>query len=153
MSSAFDAIHEIPVPLVGEPVHKVMVPEEDLRHFGIYHPHHVSLISSPLASAEDMAHGHHTHADGKGGSDHDHEDESGSSTHSTEKRERLPDEPVLKRPHEAPTIQLFFDLYFVANLTTFSGQHEIHDTGGECFRGELSGNGHTNVFLQRCART
>lgn len=136
MSSAFDTIHEIPVPIVGEPVHRVIVPEDDLHHFGIYHPHHVSLISSPLASPEDMAHGHHTHSEIKGAAGHeeseDH-DNSDSSTHSSEKREALPDEPVLKRPHEAPTIQLFFDLYFVANLTTFSGQHEIHDPSGECF--------------------
>jgi hypothetical protein len=132
MSSAFDPIHEIPVPIVNEPVHKVMVPDEDLHIFGISHPGHVHLIQSPLATEEDLSHGHHSHPEVKGATHTVTEhDASHSSTHSTEKRERHPDEPILKRAHEAPTIQLFFDLYFVANLTTFSGQHEIHDGNGK----------------------
>ena len=36
-------------------------------------------------------------------------------------------DPPLKRPHESSTIQLFYDLFFVANLTTFTSVHEIND--------------------------
>lgn len=139
MSSAFNVINEVPVPLVNEPVHKVVVPDPDLHIFGISHPNHVGLIQSPLASGDDMAHGHHSHPDVK--HDHGHEQGHGHgdeghhgsvSSSSNEKRDAEPDEPVLRKAHEAPTIQLFFDLYFVANLTTFSAQHDIHNANGTC---------------------
>ena len=131
--SAFDPIHEVKVPLTNAPIHKVVVPDEDIHHFGISHPKHVQLIASPLASEHDMLHGHSIHP-GVTHTGHGDPEGSDSSTHSTEKvAPPTADEPVLKRPHEAPTIQLFFDLYFVANLTTFSGQHEIHDWNGQYF--------------------
>jgi hypothetical protein len=38
-----------------------------------------------------------------------------------------PDEPRLRYEHESSTIQLFYDLFFVANLTTFTGKHEVTD--------------------------
>lgn len=35
--------------------------------------------------------------------------------------------PIYKRRTEANSTELFFDLFFVANLTVFSGQHEVDD--------------------------
>ena len=40
------------------------------------------------------------------------------------------DVPVFKSHHESSTIELFYDLFFVANLTTFTANHEI--TTSEC---------------------
>jgi hypothetical protein len=39
------------------------------------------------------------------------------------------DAPIFKPHHESSTIELFYDLFFVANLTTFTKNHEI--TSGE----------------------
>ena len=35
--------------------------------------------------------------------------------------------PVFKRHAESTPSELFYDLFFVANLTTFTNQHEIND--------------------------
>jgi low temperature requirement protein LtrA len=37
--------------------------------------------------------------------------------------------PIFKEHHEASSIQLFYDLFFVANLCTFTANHEIEDVG------------------------
>lgn len=39
-----------------------------------------------------------------------------------------PDEPPLRFQTESSTIQLFYDLFFVANLTTFSAKNEVTDS-------------------------
>lgn len=39
-----------------------------------------------------------------------------------------PDEPVFREHHESSTVELFFDLFFVANLATFTANHEIVDS-------------------------
>lgn len=36
--------------------------------------------------------------------------------------------PPFKHRHESSTIELFYDLFFVANLTSFSRNHEIVDS-------------------------
>lgn len=36
--------------------------------------------------------------------------------------------PPFKHRHEASTIELFYDLFFVANLATFTNNHEIVDS-------------------------
>ena len=123
--SAFNAIHEVPVPIVNEPVHRVMVPDPDVHIFGISHPNHVDFIQSPLASDRDKAHGHDAHVD------HGHDAHHDNTSMDSDEKERDPHMPILKKAHEAPTIQLFFDLYFVANLTTFSAQHDIHSADGD----------------------
>ena len=96
------------------------------------HPEYLSLIQTPIAGPGDE-HGHGGHDDHDGPSpDHGH-DRQGSTT-SVDSLKTLaphPDEPKLKMPHEAPTIELFYDLYFVANLTVFSSQHEIHSWDGK----------------------
>ena len=35
--------------------------------------------------------------------------------------------PIFKPRHQARNVELFFDLFFVANLTVFSIDHEIND--------------------------
>lgn len=47
-----------------------------------------------------------------------------------EGRPQLRDVPVFKRHHESSTIELFYDLFFVANLTTFTSNHEITTVQG-----------------------
>ena len=123
--SRFDAIHEVPVPLANAPVHKVVVPDPDIHIFSIYHPGHVDFITTPLANQDEIAAGHHSHP--HHGPSHD----SDSASSDDDEKAKHADEPVLKTAHEAPTIQLFFDLYFVANLTTFSAQHDIHSANGK----------------------
>jgi hypothetical protein len=41
------------------------------------------------------------------------------------------DEPQLQYEAETSSLQLFYDLFFVANLTTFTGDHEINNGEGE----------------------
>ncbi|KAF2175986.1 hypothetical protein K469DRAFT_682858 [Zopfia rhizophila CBS 207.26] len=41
--------------------------------------------------------------------------------------ERLQDSPEFHRRAEATSIELFYDLFFVANLTTFTNVHEVND--------------------------
>lgn len=57
--------------------------------------------------------------------------------------ERDGDPPHLYRHSDATPIELFFDLFFVANLSTFTATHEINNLEGahigRCYR--LSGPG------------
>ena len=41
------------------------------------------------------------------------------------------DVPVFKPHRESSTIELFYDLFFVANLTVFTKNHEINSGHGE----------------------
>lgn len=43
------------------------------------------------------------------------------------------DQPIFKKHHESSTIELFYDLFFVANLTTFTANHEIVSGPSRCF--------------------
>ena len=59
---------------------------------------------------------------------HHHHDDSSSETQSWEEKHGVEDGyPRLHKAHEAPVIQLFYDLFFVANLTTFTSVHEVND--------------------------
>ena len=40
--------------------------------------------------------------------------------------------PVFKPHRESSTIELFYDLFFVANLTVFTKNHDINSGHGEC---------------------
>ena len=93
------------------------------------HPEYLKLIETPLAGLGDE-HGHGGHDEDQSSSDNAHDRQ--GSTSSVDSLAPHPDEPKLKMPHEAPTIELFYDLYFVANLTVFSSQHEIHSWNGKC---------------------
>jgi hypothetical protein len=44
-----------------------------------------------------------------------------------------PDEPPLRYQSESSTIQLFYDLFFVANLTTFTAKNDVNDGPSTCF--------------------
>jgi hypothetical protein len=48
--------------------------------------------------------------------------------HDLHRTRSSPDEPVFREHHESSTVELFFDLFFVANLATFTANHEIVDT-------------------------
>ena len=116
-------------------MHDVIVPEEDHRTFAISHPDHLKLYASPLATQEDMHNVGHIHDNSHGEphlneSHHNHSVSSSSTEHAAPEM-MDPDVPILKRAHEASTIQLFFDLFFVANLTTFTSLHEIDTWTGK----------------------
>ena len=126
------------------PIQKYVVPDEDIPIFRISNPQNLSLIASPLATEDEIHHGAHSHPDNTlqdaddehGAADAhpagDASREGSSASEYNPADARHPDEPVLKRAHEASTIQLFFDLFFVANLTTFSTIHEVDTWSGEC---------------------
>ena len=125
----------LPKMAVLPPMHDVIVPEQDHHTFAISHPDHLKLYASPLATQEDMHHVGHIHEKGHG-DPHEHDSHhnnsvSSSSSHNGPPEIIDPDVPVLKRAHEASTIQLFFDLFFVANLTTFTSLHEIDTWTGK----------------------
>jgi hypothetical protein len=46
-------------------------------------------------------------------------------------RHHIDDMPVFKPHRESSTIELFYDLFFVANLTVFTKNHEINSGQGE----------------------
>ena len=78
---------------------KVLTEDQDIDTFSLSRPKHVPLWVSPLEE-----HGQ--------GEQEEHFDSG---------------EPVLKTAHESSVIQLFYDLFFVANLTTFTAVHEVND--------------------------
>jgi hypothetical protein len=49
------------------------------------------------------------------------------SQHDRHQSHSAPDEPVFREHHESSTVELFFDLFFVANLASFTANHEIVD--------------------------
>ena len=109
---------------------EVIAGEEDETTFSLSHPKHVPLFSSPLESPK-PDHGNHGDTLLK---QPQHSSRATSGDHTPlsleEKPEhRDPDEPVLKKAHESSVIQLFYDLFFVANLTTFTEVHAINDAG------------------------
>lgn len=82
----------------------------------------LGLLANPLISqprpkqnaAVDTLHGHPSEENGSYGPKHDEEDNDGL--------------PKFQRHAEATDIELFYDLFFVANLTTFTRIHEINST-------------------------
>lgn len=127
-------------------IHHVLVGEEDETTFTITHPKHLGLFATPLA--DDRAAARHAYALADAAAKQPKyaaEERHGSGDSSPPEkghphRDEDPDEPVLKRAHEASTIQLFYDLFFVANLTTFTSVHEIDDADSECYANFLFTN-------------
>ena len=109
-----------PIVSLGE----ALAADQDTTTFSLSHPKHIPLFTSPLKSPNGSPHGEHLLKQPS-----PHYASSGESTpphvpnHDT-------DEPVLKQTHESNTIQLFYDLFFVANLTTFTSIHEINSAEG-----------------------
>ena len=84
---------------------------------------HVPWIASPLELEKDHASsGHHSlHEQPKNASGQLHTVDSGHHfLHDS-------DSPHFRHRHESSTIELFYDLFFVANLATFTANHEIVD--------------------------
>ena len=109
---------------------KVLVEEENLTTFALSHPKHVPLFRNPL---ESPSYDHHLNSQKDPNTSA--QEASGGETPPSDHDEKHgkpvvfdPEEPVLSYAHEASTIQLFYDLFFVANLTTFTSVHEINDS-------------------------
>lgn len=110
----------------------VLVAEENETTFSLSHPKHVPLFASPLETPK------HDHQAPHPESSLKHPQNSvqalsgdvspPSSHYEKHQQHGDPEEPRLKRAHESSVIQLFYDLFFVANLTTFTKVHEINNS-------------------------
>lgn len=97
------------------------------------HYHALPIIASPLqGEGEEEEHGH--------GQDHGHEEhiytqpaENKGLIHEVVSSADQDDIPVFRPKEEASTIELFYDLFFVANLTSFTNVHPIADHKGKFF--------------------
>ena len=108
----------------------VLAADEDQTTFALSHPKHLPLFSSPLEDHSRRRNGsHHHHASDPQKTPYESvQATDGDWTPPSSKHEACdPDEPPLKVARESSTIQLFYDLFFVANLTTFTTIHEIND--------------------------
>lgn len=102
------------------------------------HYHALPIIASPLqGEGEEEEHGH--------GHGHGHEEhtytqpaENKGSAHELVTSADQDDIPVFRPKEEASTIELFYDLFFVANLTSFTNVHAISDNKGKVFFGFFS---------------
>ena len=121
-------------------LHQVLVSDADETNFSITHPKHLALYASPLANQRNIH--HRTHEGALHKHPHRSVQETNGDVTPPEKHEHghrdhhvddVEGEPVLKRAHESSTIQLFYDLFFVANLTTFTAVHEIDDSDSKFF--------------------
>ena len=100
---------------------KLIVAEQDVVTFHLTHEKALPLFASPLVSEEERL--RHEHAEERKGLDRNDSDSSSWLRYIDLSK----GDPPLKLPHESNTIQLFYDLFFVANLTTFTSVHEIND--------------------------
>jgi hypothetical protein len=113
---------------------------KDLHHgmkFDLVHPRRVPLIKSPLKGLEEESHGHgHAAAHEKTPPPPRKQSESSDASDDeiAEKGVSHHLEPELRYHHESPAIQLFYDLFFVANITTFTSQHEVNNSNGKQFK-------------------
>lgn len=98
------------------------------------HYHALPIIASPLqGEGEEEEHGH-----GHGHGDEEHKytqpAENKGLAHEVVSPADQDDIPVFRSKEEASTIELFYDLFFVANLTSFTNVHPIADNKGKfCF--------------------
>lgn len=83
-------------------------------------------ISSPIEEAEGTVPTSATEEDPEPGTQSDlkggEDQKNGNSSHQPPRTG-----VVFKRRHESAAIELFYDLFFVANLPTFTAGHEIND--------------------------
>ena len=115
-------------------VKQVFITEKDEDTFQKKAPRYTPLFRSPLVDhAHYYAHGHNAHKGDHhaitGGTDSPPEQGAEEEEQHEEEHEVvLEGEPRLVRARETSVVQLFYDLFFVANLTTFTSKHEINDT-------------------------
>ena len=106
---------------------RLLVASNDASKIETAHPWELHWFDSPIEKREE--HGRNGSVD----SDADElykikEMAHGHGDHHHHFEDVPEDEPLLKRPHEASSIHLFYDLFFVANLTTFTHVHDINDS-------------------------
>ncbi|EFR00450.1 hypothetical protein MGYG_03452 [Nannizzia gypsea CBS 118893] len=75
------------------------------------------FIADPIASEEDLQEKRHHGS---------HDDTHPNAPRAEEQHPTANDGPVLKKNHEATTMELFYDLFFVATLAIFHATHEIN---------------------------
>jgi ABC-type Zn2+ transport system substrate-binding protein/surface adhesin len=112
----------------------------DEAKFRFLHPRRIPLIRSPLEETtqlkeveqspeyeEAQAAVKSTDGNHDNKHNHNHHHHHNNHLHQPSPFEYDPDEPPLRYETESSTIQLFYDLFFVANLTTFTAKHEVSD--------------------------
>jgi hypothetical protein len=110
----------------------------DEHKFKILHPRHIPLFKSPLVESEEIdkreaAEKHGSPSPKNASSINSEQAGAPPLEHSKSPLDYDPDEPLLRYEHESSTIQLFYDLFFVANLTTFAANHQVSDAVSKCF--------------------
>ncbi|MCJ1473698.1 hypothetical protein MMC13_002349 [Lambiella insularis] len=122
-------------------VHQVFIIEKDETTFPQKAPRYTPLFRSPLKDHEhnrpNHHHRHHKHGDVSPEvihlTDHNAKDSPSAKLLQDEDEAEAEDEkltegePHLVRARKTSVVQLFYDLFFVANLTTFTSRHEIND--------------------------
>ena len=111
----------IPTGPVVRGAEKLIVAERDVAIFHLTHDKELPLFAKILVSEEERQR-HERHEDKKS-----FEGAEGQNGTWFQYIDVSRGDPPLKRPHESTNIQLFYDLFFVANLTTFTSVHEIND--------------------------
>ncbi|MCJ1418351.1 hypothetical protein MMC32_004698 [Xylographa parallela] len=109
-------------------VSDVLVAEQDRTVFSTAHPKHLPLLINPVEvegevhEQENATHRQRElrHTVPESTQHYRPLEKCGSGSHAS-------DEPVLHHNRESSVIQLFFDLFFVANLTAFTSAHEINN--------------------------
>ena len=111
---------------------QVLVEEENLTTFALSHPKHVPLFQNPLESPNHNV--YLNSVDTLKSPQDSFRVTNGDETPPSNQGEPHgkpgvfdPEEPALREAKESSTIQLFYDLFFVANLTTFTSVHEVND--------------------------
>lgn len=84
---------------------------------------HTPWIASPLDSRAERLISHH------GESEHSKSNAEGRVVEFDGCRQHRHDSdiPIFKEHHESSVVELFYDLFFVANLATFTANHDIVD--------------------------
>ena len=152
-----------PRPRILTTIGQVLTADLDESKFHFLHPRRIPWIQSPLKDGTDEEDGEGSGAElapeetresvpeakptvdvvvKKDGHEHHH--------FGPDPFELAPDEPPLRYQTESSTIQLFYDLFFVANLTTFTARHEV--SNGESMSSSpshLVANGRSLAILRR----
>lgn len=103
-----------------------------LEHSEHAHEHHdekLHLIASPLNHRKPEPHHHHKSDVEK--IEHNHGSVASSQVPFANRDYELHNTPEFHRHAEAQSIELFYDLFFVANLTNFTSNHAINTTGSK----------------------
>ena len=104
----FGFIHPKVIPFIQNPLEDPAQPQEDKQAPDELSP----KVTQATVQSMDGGHGHPHH-------------------HHRSPFEYDPEQPRLRYETESSSIQLFYDLFFVANLTTFTGKHEINSGSGK----------------------